>query len=343
MFIMQAEIEVTNRSEGVTTKFKNIKPSAVQWNLSVKSYADTCKVTLPLAPYLTSTKDNETIFSHSAKPQNGTVFHEGDYIEVRLGYNNRPHCFFKGFINQINYATPLELECEGYSYLLKDITFTKAYKRTTIRQILEDLTAGTEIKLSEHIPELELKNITFKNAPGLNVLEWFQKECLCVAYFLHDVLYVGASQYAIPRPTNTLRIGWNTVEDRELKKENKQGKVVVNLLEKSAGGEVKRTRPESRKYSSVRDVRVRAGLSDSFLKAVGDELQRREDYKGYKGSLTAFLEPAFGKGYVCEVIDRRFPERSGKYFVESVEGRFDSSGGRQKLDLIHYSEGDDRE
>ena len=46
--------------------------------------------------------------------------------------------------------------------------------------------------------------------------------------------------------------------------------------------------------------------------------------------------PFFGKGDVCQIIDKRFPDREGKYFVESIEGSFDDRGGRQKLNLIYY-------
>ena len=340
MFIMQAQIEVTHTEEaGGTTTIKNIKPSAVSWVQSVRNYTDTCKVTLPLMPYLKSTRDNETQLSSRAKIEDSTIFSRGDSIRIELGYNNRLRSVFRGFISRVSFGQPLTIECEGYSYLLKSVSFTKSYAKTTIKEILQDLTQGTEIQLSPAIPEIELSNVTFKNAIGTDVLEFLRRECLCVAYFLCNELFVGSSPYAISRPEATLRIGWNTVSDSELKKEEKQGKVEVNLIEKSPKGEIKRTKAESSKYSGVRDVRVRAGLSDSFLKEVTQELQRREDYKGYSGSLTIFLEPFFEKGYVCNVEDRRFPERSGKYFVEAVEGRFDSAGGRQKLDLIYYTEG----
>lgn len=336
MFVMRADIEVVNNSGGNITRFSGIKPTAVKWSSSVKNFADTCSITLPLTPYLTNTGTNNTIFSPSAAPQGNTVFHEGDRVEVSLGYDSHLHRRFRGFIKRINYAQPLVLECEGYSYQLKDIMFTKSYKTATIRQILGDLVKGTDIRLSEYIPDVTLKNLTFKSVAGLKMLEWFQKECLCAVYFEEDTLFVGASRYAIPHPTHKLHIGWNTVEDKELKKDNSDAKPTINLLEKSPKGEVKCTKSEQRKCDNVKAMKVRAGLPDSFLKGVAEELQKQEDYKGYKGSVTAFLEPAFGKGYVCEIIDKRFPDREGKYFVESVEGTFDDRGGRQKLTLIYY-------
>ena len=334
---MTSDIQITHTSpSGVKTTFKNIKPSAVKWKVSVSNFTDTCEITLPLFPYLTSTGTNSTVFSERADSGN-TVFHEGDYVEVRLGYYAiDEHLFFKGFIKRINYAQPLVLECEGYSYQLKDIIFNKSYKKTTFKQVLNDLIKGTDIILSNFVPDVSLSNLTFKNVPGLKMLEWFQKECLCAVNFDFNELYVGASKYTVPKPTEKLRIGWNTVADKELKKDESDTKVIINLVEKSSTGTVKRTKSEQKRYDNVKEVKVRPGLPDVFLRTVAAELQKLENYRGYKGSVTAFLMPFFDKGYGCEIIDGKFPDRAGKYFVESVEGSFDSGGGRQKLTLIYY-------
>lgn len=335
MFRMVSEIEVVNNNNGVVTRFRGIKPTAVKWSQSVNNFADTCSISLPKNPYLSNTVKNNTVFSATASRRE-TIFHEGDAVEVHLGYNYEKHRFFKGFIKQINYAQPLVLECEGYSYLLRNVSFTKSYKSATIRQVLDDLTHGTDIKLSPYIPEITLKNLTFKNMPGLNVLEWFQKECLCVVYFEEDTLFVGASRYAIPHPTHKLRVGWNTVEDKELKKDSAATNVSVNLMHKLPTGEAKRTQADKSGQGGIKEIKVRTGLPDTFLKEVRGELQKQEDYTGYKGTITAFLMPFFGKGDVCQIIDKRFPDREGKYFVESIEGSFDNRGGRQKLNLIYY-------
>jgi hypothetical protein len=61
-----------------------------------------------------------------------------------------------------------------------------------------------------------------------------------------------------------------------------------------------------------------------------------ENHQGYEGSITCFLEPSIEKSMIVNIDDQKFPDRSGHYFVETVEGEFSASGGRQKLTLKHY-------
>lgn len=336
MFIMTSEIQIGS--------FKSVKPSAVKWKCSVSNFTDTCSISLPLRTYVRNLVVKDSVLQTSMLEANvnkipdtqQTVFAEGNKVEVYLGYNNKNTLRFKGFIKRINYAKPLVLECEGYSYQLKNKVFTKSYTTTSVKEILSDLIAGTDIKLSEFIPDIPLKNVPFKNCPGLKVLEWFQKECLLAVYFDFEKLYVGSSKYGIKKPTQKLRLGWNTADDNELKKDTVESNVIIHVVEKSSTGTVKRTKSVQKKYSTTKEVKARAGMPDKVLKEVANELQKIENFSGYKGEINCFLEPHFENGYVAKIIDNMFPDRNGSYFVESVDGSFDSSGGRQKITLRYY-------
>lgn len=333
MFIMTSDIRIG--------KFKNIKPNSVKWKCSVSNFKDECTILLPLKSYLKSnfprTQTGELAVEVAKLVDKGlAVFSEGDLVEVYLGYNQKNTLRFKGFVKQLNYTTPLELVCEGYIYKLKDKMFTKSYQHTTVKQILSDLIKGTDIKISEYTQDAPLKNVTFKNAPAVKVLEWFQKECLMNVYFDFDKLYVGFSKFGLKKGRHKLRTGWNVVEDKELKKDDTETTIQINLVEKSSKGSVKRTRSEKNKYDNIKDIKVRTGMSDTNLKKIADELQKLENFKGYKGDVTCFLVPHFDKGFVAEIESKRFPDKNGDYFVECVDGSFDSSGGRQKLTLRYY-------
>jgi len=43
--------------------------------------------------------------------------------------------------------------------------------------------------------------------------------------------------------------------------------------------------------------------------------------------------PYAEKGMVCEITDKVFHERQGRYFVDTVSGEFGEGGGRQTLTL----------
>lgn len=327
MFIMTSDITIG----GVT----GVRANAVKWKCSVGNFTDTCTISVPIPIWLKSSRIG-TELEEQENDDNMPECQVGDKVIVKLGYdgNNTPR--FSGFVKRINYASPLEIICEGYSYLLSRVVFTKSYESTTVLDILKDLTAGTEIKLSDAIPDIPLKGVRFKNCPGLKVLEWFQKECLLAVFFDFDTLYVGASKFGLKKPTQKIRLGWNTAEDRELKKSGNDTDVQINLIEKDAEGTVKRTKSEQSKYSQTKDVKVRPGMPPAILTKIAEELQKHENFTGYSGTVTCFLVPHFEKSYVAGVSDNLFADRAGNYFVEEIEGSFDSSGGRQKIKLRYY-------
>ena len=314
-------------------RYKNIKPNSVKWKCSISNFVDTCTIRLPLASYVVSTLVGTDDVATKGKR---TVFNEGDKVVVSLGYDGTNTKRFVGFVNRINYAAPLELECEGYSYQLKKKLITKSYQSTTIKKILTDLIDGTDIQLSPYIPNVPITNVTFKNSPAFKVLEWFQKECLCTVYFDYDMLYVGASKFAVPKPHHKIRLGWNTAEDKELKKAIENTETIVHVVEKSPAGAVKRTKSDQSKFDNIKDVKIRAGLPADFVKKLANEIQIAQNTGGYRGDITCFLVPSIENGDVLEITDKRFPDREGSYFVEAVDGSFDNSGGRQKITLRYY-------
>lgn len=327
MFIMTSDITIG--------KYTAIKPASVKWKTSVSSFVDTCVISLPLRTYtkaLSSGTDDVTNKESGLK----SVFSEGDAVDVLLGYDGVNTRRFKGFVDRINYAMPLELQCEGYSYQLKRKMFNKSYKSTTVKGILTDLIEGTDILLSTYNPDITLKNVVFKNVPGLKVLEWFQKECSLCVFFDYDTLYVGASRYGIPKATQKLRLGWNTVEDKDLKKTIASVITQINVVEKTNKGETKKTKSAQSKYDNIEQVKVRGGMSESLKKEIADELQRYKNFSGYQGNVRCFLTPEFEPGMVAEITDKRFTDREGSYFIEEVDGSFDSSGGRQTITLRYY-------
>lgn len=83
-------------------------------------------------------------------------------------------------------------------------------------------------------------------------------------------------------------------------------------------------------------MNVRSGLPSEYLQEVAAAMENEENRQGYEGSVTCFLEPAFEKSMVAEIDDPKFPERNGRYFVETVEGEYSANGGRQKLTLRQY-------
>lgn len=334
MFIMTSDIQVG--------KYR-VKPYSVKWRSSVMGIVETCTIALPRVTYmqyvLPATDDNTAALTPEAKVQkNKLVFSEGDKVTVSLGYDGKNKPRFTGYIKRINQTERLELECEGYSYLLPKV-FNKSYASTTVRNILTDLTEGTAIRIADKTADVKVQNVRFKNASGLQVLDWIQKELHLAVYFDFDSIYAG-TLYGWQKDTVKLRLGWNTVDDKDFRKRKTDQNVRIQLVAKDSRGSVKKTKSDERRYSQTREVKIKAGLDSAIMKQIANDLQSRENYRGYEGSIVCFLQLAIQKSNVVEISDNRFPERAGLFFVETIEGSFDSGGGRQKITLNYFGYGD---
>lgn len=310
---------------------EKIKPAKVSWKTDINSFTDTCTIELPRISYLKTIK-TATADKQQPNERKEYLFKENDKVSVLLGYDGRNEKRFEGFIKRINMSVPVKVECEGYSYLLYDIIFNKSYANVTVKRLLNDLCSGTEIVLSSEIPNIPLKNVRFKNATGIQVLEWLQKECKLAVYFNFNELFVG-TLFGKSQATAKFQLGWNTVKEDDFKQRLVDKNVRVVIHEKDNKGEVKKTKSDAQKYSNEKTIKVKAGIPADLLKQIANRLQTKSNYNGFEGSITAFLEPTVNKGMVADIIDKQYTDRTGRYFIESVEGEFGTGGGRQKIGL----------
>ena len=322
MFAMTSDIQIGGYA---------VKPLSVKWRTSVLSVAETCSIVLPRVVYLKNELDTTDDYAAKKKVP---VFNEGDAVSVSLGYNGNNTLRFKGFVKEINQTEKLELECEGHSYLLPKV-FSKSYASTTVREILTELVEGTNIRIADNMIDMNVQNARLTNLTGLQVVEWIQKELHLAVYFDFDTLYAG-TLHGGQKEEVPLQLGWNTVDDKDFRKRKKMTGAPIRLVYKDSGGVLQKVKAEQARPGEVKDVKVKAGLSSKDLQLIANDLQTREYGKGCESKVVCFLEPEIQKGSLVNVTDKRFPERSGIFFTETVEGSFSSSGGRQSVTINYF-------
>lgn len=69
------------------------------------------------------------------------------------------------------------------------------------------------------------------------------------------------------------------------------------------------------------------------LKTLAREELKRYSFDGYRGKITTFLLPYALPGGVASIEDKVYNERSGDYFIESVETSFGTGGGRRVVEI----------
>jgi hypothetical protein len=320
MFRMTASVSIGN--------FKPVKPNSLRWTTSVDNYSDSAVVKLPAITRIKKEGDQYD------RVQTGLQFKEGDKVLIYAGYDGSNELRFSGFIRRINFTIPVELECEGYSYLLRKKTFTRSYtKGWKLKKLLTDLTEGTAIKLSKSIPDIIVQtNVQFKNSTGTDVLEWIKDKMLLTSYFSFDTLYVGLRETDVTGNAK-FRLNWNTVQDRDLKfstdKEFAQVKFVLDEPRDKDGSRKKAVKDS--KYTDTQVKKVGVRYDQSFLDKLAADEKKKLVNRGYEGSFTAFLVPFVKPGMSVTIDDNKYPERTGKFFTDAVEGEFSESGGRQVI------------
>jgi hypothetical protein len=337
MFVLNSNIFIGD--------YQNVKPHEVKITKSVHSFVDKCIIKVPATARLKQA--NDSIITGSA--DTAKQFNEGDKVYVELGYNDELIKEFVGFVSRVNFTTPVEIECEGYSFQLRQKSYGKYFSNTPLKNILEYLIDGTDIILDPNNDVVLVKKFRIdEGTNGADVLEKLRKHLVdgISFQFTDNILYAGLD-YLNRKSDVKYRLGYNVIKDNNLKLHiAKDWKVTIIGIENdgskktyvAVGSHVK-------KLSNKKTTKVTSGegfnkvfkthaVTDSeTLKKFGDVKQKRLNYDGYEGKITCFLQPYCEPGYNALLEDKKYPERSGKYIVIGTEVTYGTSGARRIVEI----------
>lgn len=309
-------------------------------NKSMHSYKDTASLRLPSTAVLKSD------YIELPSRQTAKQFEVGDYAVINLGYDGNPKREFVGFVSRLNYTQPVELEMEGYSWLLRyHCNVTQSWKSTTLKAVLSVLVekaneglAGRDVprmELHPDIPDIPLKNIVINDASGTETLDYLKGvfKGILTIFFLDNVLYAGLSYADIAQTAVKYRLNWNTIGANNLRFHRAdETEVQVNLKFRNGAGEQIVT-TTGKPGGIKRTDRITAITDENIVKQVAEAKLLQESFDGYEGSINCFLVPYCQPGYRAEIIDTEYNEREGNYFVESVNVTYGGGGGRRIVEL----------
>lgn len=324
--------------------YNRIKPNEVKVSLSLTDYVNRAIVKLPASARLVNAQKEV-----SNTIQTALQFNEGDKVVIELGYNGQLVKEFEGFISRVNVATPCEVECEGYSYQLRKVQpKSKVFKNAELKEVLQYIITGTDIKLSSLIPGCKIQKLVIDGHTGQEVLELIKKALNDLLYInFHDKeLYAGLA-YLDPKNKAVYRLGWNVIKDTNLK-QRKSGndKITVVYRGKKKDGTHVEATIKSKGQSNVITTEGSAGnggetkvitthtiTDEATLKQMAAAKLKKLSYDGYEGKITAFLQPFCQHGWKAKLIDKTYPERSGEHIVEAVEVTYGMSGARRIIQI----------
>lgn len=333
MFVLKSDITIG--------QFHGIKPNEVKINKSVQDYVDKAVIKMPVTARIERAGEVITRSADTAKQ-----FTEGDAVRIDLGYNNELKTEFKGFVSRINFATPIEVECEGYSYQLRKKQYAqKVYKNVKLIEILTFLIHGTEIILDKkHTADLMVTKFLIQKQTGTELLEQLKKmfNNLISFYFKDNVLCAELFPVVPYNITTYYQLGWNVIKDDSLKlKEPKNENITVTYLHTSADG-TKEKGTHKLKVKVLKGKSAGDGENKEVKSSIKDagtltELARsdaqKQSYRGYEGKIKTFLVPYCETAWRASITDKKYPERSGIYLVESIEVTYGTSGARRTVGI----------
>lgn len=275
-------------------------------------------------------------FNNSELPgtsvETASLFREGQKVSIQLGYNNRLRNEFEGFVRRVNLSTPVNIELEGYAWQLRKKTVAASWRNVTIRQVLEKVIEGTDIVLSDDIPDSSLIRLTIPSQTGLQVLEYLKEKLLLTVYFDGNVLYAGLEE-GIKKGDVKYRLGWNVIRDDQLKyRIADDNQVRVRIVKKLQKGE-QILFESGDKNGEIVKREVPHFEDDNTLKRIADKVLSEKKFTGFDGKITGFLEPYCQPAYTAEIIDKKYGKRDGKYFVAGTEVKFGTGGARRIVEI----------
>lgn len=342
-FILNSDIKIG--IPGVNEfKFSGVHEIIVR--RSIHSYIDTAVIKLPSISKI-KYKNKETTDTITT----GEIWKDGDPVSISVGYDEGMREEFRGFIKRKNLTIPLEIECEGYSWLLRKNNINGSWKTITVKKMLE-LAVSNLPKVGNNTPAIkvvcdnntELTNFYAFNYTGADIINSILQNTdnnLAIFFIEPDVLWCGLLYTPYQEGKKVLglaqvkyRLGYNLVKENTLKERTPlDNPINVHYVKKKATGErisaATGIEKEIRKYKKFLNR-----IADSKqLKALATEKKLRENYTGYEGRIQGFLQPFALPGYTAYLVDDRYPKKNGIYFIESTEVIFGSKGARRIIEI----------
>ncbi len=335
MFILCSDITIG--------KFRFSWVNEVRITKSIHSIADTATIKLPsIAKVITGGKVNpEYVIT-------GKQFSDGDPVSIKLGYNEDYKEEFQGFVSRCDLGMPLEITCEGYSWLMRRNSINRFWGSVSVKELLEAAVAGIDPDYTIDVQcevDILLTNVRINDESGFDLISHLAKytdNCITCFFIQPNVLWCGLVYTQLAKGNDVLydeiinyKLGYNCIKDNNLKERLiENNPVKVKYYKKLANGTKISASSNIYNNAAANHTKILNHAGDQFsLQDMANEKAYKLNYSGYEGDLTAFLQPYALPGNEAYINDSRYPERNGNYLIESTEVIFGINGARRILEI----------
>lgn len=264
----------------------------------------------------------------------------GDSVAVNLAYEGvYEGTEFTGYVRQVSPKIPVVVECENAAYLMKRVNIVKAWKDTTLKEVLSYLVAetnkaeiGKSITLkTESVPDINFDTFRISNVSAARAIQDIKDRYGLKAYFRDHDLYVGFA-YLDDAGDVGYNLGLNVIEDKLTFRTADQVRLRVkatSIQKDNKHIDVEVGDPEGELRSLVF-----YNISDKVtLQALAKEEIQKYKYDGFEGSLKSFLIPFSTFGMTAKIFSPNYPEKDGSYHIDKVKTSFGVDGARRDVTI----------
>ena len=312
------DIEITSSWQDLTDKAKIVIPRRLRWDGKPITNSDT------------------------------PLIKRGDKVTIDLGYDYNFQRVFEGYVSKVHPKTPLEIECEDAMWLLKQASINKSYPNINYQALLKDILneaskknpaiAEANLKINGNF-ERTLGKLRFPNKSVAEIFDHLKKEHTIYTFIRNGIIYASQISPYQDATTQDFEFERNIVSDslEYVRAKDVKIKVIVKVLAPDPNS--KHGEPKVQEFATgdpdgeIRTILLYDIPAKDAIELANTEI-RRLKYDGFRGNFLAFGLPYVRHGDIANLVDKKIPDRNGKYLISQVKTNFGvSSGYRQEVTL----------
>lgn len=282
---------------------------------SVENLADMAVITLPASVM-------NTPLELSGKIGRGTE------VVIALGYDEVLVNEFNGYVREVlTNDGNLTIECEDALFLFRKSVKDQELKPTTLKTLAETLVSQVDDGYTVDCDyAISYEKFTIHNATAFDVLKKIQDETKAAVYFDTEKKVLHIHPPYLKKGGDVVYDMHQNIESSNLEFRSNLDKMVEVTIESTdLKGKVTKVTAGTTGGDKV-TMKVGA-MSTTDMQKVAESALVKNNFTGYKGTFTGWLVPYCAPSYSAEIIDQEYPEKTGTYYIVSVNTSFSSSGG----------------
>lgn len=294
---------------------------ASSWNF----LADTAEITLSRR-LLT-----QGSLSNVDAPDLSSIIKVGDEVQIDLGYDFVFETEFIGYVKSISPNVPVKIECEDAMWLLKQNSFSNAWRNVSLSELLEFIVpSDIEFKTPG---EVNLGKFRIDGVSTFDILKKIREVYGLVSYLRDNKLIVGfpyqeqANEVDLHLQKNVddlkTKIAFRRADQTKLKFK------AISIQNDGSKIEVELGDPNGQ----LRTIHVPIGLKEDEIRTIAEERMQLYSFDGYEGTITTFGQPYVKHSDHVKITDDLYPDREGIYRIDTVKVRVGAQGYRRTLTL----------